>query len=188
MLIELDLDEAKRLKLTINQFLLIKLVLDNVKADSYQNVIHLSSGDIKELIDKNIFTKSSLYDGTFKHIELTEDFKSKFITRDFFDEFYSIYPISVTRTDGSKDYLRADVYRCRKAYNSLVGKSASKHEEIVAALKHELQNRRINGSMQYMKRMYKWLTSEEYQTYSEAQNENSVISSTPITAYGTDVI
>ena len=53
MLIELDLDEAKRLKLTINQFLLIKLVLDNVKADSYQNVIHLSSGDIKELIDKN---------------------------------------------------------------------------------------------------------------------------------------
>ena len=52
MLIELDLDEAKRLKLTINQFLLIKLVLDNVKADSYQNVIHLSSGDIKELIDK----------------------------------------------------------------------------------------------------------------------------------------
>ena len=55
MLIELDLDEAKRLKLTINQFLLIKLVLDNVKADSYQNVIHLSSGDIKELIDKNIF-------------------------------------------------------------------------------------------------------------------------------------
>ena len=40
MLVEIDLLEAKRLKLTINQFLLIKLIIDEVNINTYKNSGH----------------------------------------------------------------------------------------------------------------------------------------------------
>ena len=60
MLIELDLSEAKSLKLTINQFLLIKLLLNKVDIKSYQNVIHLNNADVELLGEKKILTKESI--------------------------------------------------------------------------------------------------------------------------------
>lgn len=44
MLIEIDLDEAKRLKITMNQFVLIKLLIDKIDIKSLINVIRIEIG------------------------------------------------------------------------------------------------------------------------------------------------
>ncbi len=187
MLIELDLDEAKRLELTINQFLIISLILNNINIASYQNVIQIKESDINRLKEMNILSEESELNKKFDRLWIDSEFLANQKKINFFDEFYSIYPISVIRGDGIKDYLRADVNRCRKIYNNLVGKSSSKHEEIMSALKFELSNRRANNSMKYMKRMYKWLTSEEYKTFEEYVKEGN-IKTDKVQVYGTEIV
>ena len=97
-----------------------------------------------------------------------------------------MYPISVTRPDGTKDYLRGDIARCRKIYNSHVGKSRSKHEYIIDALKFEITNRRINNKIGFMKRMSKWLVSQEWTLYDEFLKDKKVQKQVE-EVYGTNV-
>ena len=185
MLIELDLSEAKSLKLTINQFLLIKLLLNKVDIKSYQNVIHLNNADVELLVEKKILTKESLGANSISELKLDEEFSLLNKSKDFFDEFYDLYPVFVVRPDGTKDYLRGDISRCRKNYNSIVGKSKSAHKKMMNALKYDITNRKITNTMMYMKRMAKWLTSEEYLIY-----ENEVLKDVKqekVDTYGTAI-
>ena len=176
MLIEIDLDEAKRLKITMNQFVLIKLLIDKVDIKSLINVIRIDDKDINNLKEQNILTTESTYtDGITKNLHLTENFKMKYKQRDFFDEFYEAYPTSTTRPDGQKDYLRGDISRCRKYYQKIVGKSLSKHESMLECLNFEVKTRKAGNSLQYMKRMSKWLLSEEWLLYADAMNDVSVV-------------
>ena len=94
--------------------------------------------------------------------------------KDFFDELYDIYPTFVVRTDGTRDYLRGAPSNCRKLYAKITGHSRSKHEHIKECLKFELSNRKQTNSMQYMKRMHKWLTSEEWLLYDEFMKDKKV--------------
>jgi hypothetical protein len=175
MLIELDLKEAKTLKITINQFILIKLLIDEVDIKSLLDVIPINETDINNLIEKNILTKESVFDiKDFKKLIVSDEFISLIKKRDPFDEFFELYPSSVTRSDGIKDYLRGAPSNCRKIYEKVVGKSQAKHDHMKECLKFEITNRKQNNSMQYMKRMYKWLTSEEWTLYDEFMNDKSV--------------
>jgi len=119
-------------------------------------------------------------------LELTDEILSFIKKKDFFDEFYELYPTSVIRSDGSKDYLRTDMNRSRVAYNKIIGKSESKHELIMSALKNEISERRAMNKMGYMKRMFKWLTSEEYMTYAEKKSDTQEVKNTA--TYGTEVV
>ena len=186
MLVEIDLLEAKRLKLTINQFLLIKLIIDEVNINTYKNVVNIKDEDINKLIKSKILTPNSKYSDSLDSLELTDEILSFIKKKDFFDEFYELYPTSVIRSDGSKDYLRTDMNRSRVAYNKIIGKSESKHELIMSALKNEISERRAMNKMGYMKRMFKWLTSEEYMTYAEKKSDTQEVKNTA--TYGTEVV
>jgi hypothetical protein len=172
MLIELDLDEAKRLKLTINQFLLIKLLIDKIDIKSLLDVIPISENDVSILIEKDVLTKESLGRDINK-VELSERILGEINQRDYFMEFYNLYPISVTRTDNRKDYLRSDMSRCRRYYEKEIGNSLAKHEHMMNCLRFETELRRRENSMGFMKRMSKWLMSEEWLIYNDAMQENS---------------
>lgn len=168
MLIEIDLDEAKKLHITMNQFCLLRFLVDNVNIKPYQSVIQIDDNDIQNLKLQKIVTSESEFDiNDLSKIKLTEEFNKKLKPLDFFDEFNELFPPSVIRPEGNRDYLKGDINRCRKSYDSKVGKSRSKHESIMEALRFELQNRRLTNTMKYMKRMYKWLTSEEWLLYDE---------------------
>lgn len=175
MLIELDLDEAKRLKITVNQFILITLLMSKHDIKSLLDVIPVGNDDINNLITRDILTKESAYDpNDFTKLIITETFKTKVKVKDFFTEFFDLYPASVTRTDGLKDYLRGDISRCRKYYDKVVSKSKSKHDHIMECLKFEIDNRKRANSLSYMKRMSKWLLSEEWLLYDEFMKDTSV--------------
>jgi hypothetical protein len=187
MLIELDLDEAKRLKITTNQFLLVKFIVDGINFDAYQSTLSITNSDIENLISKNILTIESKYDESdLTSLFVTQEFIDKFKARNFFDEFFDTYPISATRPDGTKDYLRGDISRCRKTYDKIVGKSKSKHEHILECLKFEVSTRRKSGSMSYMKRMSKWLFAEEWLLYDEFLKDKKV-QNTAEKIYGTEI-
>ena len=148
MLIEVDLEEAKKLQITLNQFLLLKFAIDKINIKPYQSVIQINNDDIESLIKLGILEPESKYDiKDLQKIIVTEEFASKLKSRDFFDEFYSMYPVSVTRPDGSKDYLRGNVSRSRKIYESHVGNSKSKHDKMISALNFEITNRTMSGKI-----------------------------------------
>jgi len=187
MLIELDLDEAKRLKITVNQFILIKLIIEKIDIKSLINVVRIDESDIVNLKEQGILTsESSLNLEAESNLVVTEEFIKKFKAKDFFDEFFDIYPTSTIRPDGLKDYLRGDVSRCRKYYSKIVGKSRAKHERMIESLKFELATRKQSNGMQYMKRMPKWLLSEEWLLYEEFIKDKTVIKQAE-EVYGTGI-
>lgn len=187
MLIEVDLKEAKNLKITINQFIFIKLLIEKIDIKSLLDVIPVNESDIDNLIKQNILTKESKYkENVFDELFIEDSFVKKLKNKDFFDEFSELYPISVIRTDGSKDYLKGAPSNCRKLYTKIVGNSRSKHEHIIECLKFELSNKRTTNKMGYMKRMYKWLTSEEWLLYDQFLNDKKAQKAVE-NIYGTEI-
>ena len=177
--------------LSLNQLVFVSLVKNDIKVTN-QNVSSLVSlideTEIQGLIDKNIITRTIV--GKKYKYELTNDFiqkmKASINTTSFFDEFYELYPAYITRNDGSKDYLRANVNKCRQQYNKIVGESKELHDHILSCLKAELSDKHRKGKMGFMKRMWKWLTSNEWEAYEEHLNDDYSTNTTQI--YGTEII
>ena len=131
MILELDtaiLDRIPDIK-SISQLAFITLVL-NENQNNHQDIHKLlslvSEEDIQDLKNKNLI-----------QIELTAEgdrsiSKSELLTnllkedKSMFDQFYEEFPIYVTRPDGTKGFLRANINKCRKEYNRIVGKSKAK--------------------------------------------------------------
>ena len=175
MLIEIDLEEAKKLQITLNQFLLLKFAIDKINIKPYQSVIQINEDDINSLIQQGILEPESKYDSKdLSKLAVTSEFIDRLKSRDYFDEFYSMYPISVTRPDGTKDYLRGNISRSRKLYESHVGNSKAKHSGMLSALNFEVTNRTMSNKMGYMKRLYSWLLSEEWVLYEEFLKDKKV--------------
>ena len=177
--------------LSLNQLVFVSLVKNDIKVTN-QNVSSLVSlideTEIQDLIDKNIIARTIV--GKKYKYELTDDFiqrmKASINTTSFFDEFYELYPAYITRNDGSKDYLRANVNKCRQQYNKIVGESKELHDHILNCLKAELSDKHRKGKMGFMKRMWKWLTSNEWEAYEEHLNDDYSTNTTPV--YGTEII
>ena len=186
MLIEIDLEEAKRLKMTVSQFILISLLAGNQNVKQFLNVISITEKDIEHLIKLNILTSESSYTKDLTQLKITDDFLLSFKTKDFFLEFFDIYPASITRPDGTRDYLRGDVSRCRKYYEKIVGQSMTKHIHIMECLKFEIDTRKRGNKLGYMKRMAKWLLSEEWLLYDEFMKDKKIQKQADV-IYGTEL-
>ena len=183
MLIEIDTQQLKQLSLSPNQLVYIKVLMDK---DSKRQLRELNStyqltdAEFDELIAKDFieYTKDK------RSIQVTEHLLKVF-KQDYFDEFYELFPVYITRSDGRKDYLRTNMNRCRVAYNKTVNGSYEKHKKIIDYLKYEIQEKRKTNSMGYFKRMPNWLASEEYLIYDEILNTETT--EKPQQIYGTDI-
>jgi len=93
-----------------------------------------------------------------------------------------IYPKSVVRTDGVIDYLRTDQKHCKQMYLLLTKNERARHDHILKCLKFEVNKRIKDGSIKFMVRMSKWLSTESWKAYEDE------INNTPKTeAYGTNI-
>ena len=104
-----------------------------------------------------------------KGIELVDKLTPKDI---LFEQFYTLYPIMVSRPDGTKGFLRSNVKKCRDYYNKLVKGNPDLHNRIITALNFELSDKAMTGKLGYMKTMWKWLTSHEWELIEEQMNIN----------------
>ena len=174
MILELDTSLLKTLNISINQLLFISLVLNENQKD-HQDIQELLSRvneeEIQDLINRNLVKIEYLNNGI--KYQITDTTISSIKKPDtMFDEFYETFPVYVIRPDGTKGFLRANINKCRKEYNRIIGKSRAMHEHIMKCLRYELDDKMRTGKLGYMKTMWKWLTQHEWECYEEQLNIN----------------
>ena len=188
MILEIDTSILDRIPtLSINQLVFLTLVLNDIKTinQDIQRLLSLvNEEEIQELETQGLI--SIQYDRDTQVISKTEKLE-ELLKEDkaMFDMFYDQFPVYVMRPDGTKGFLRANVNKCRKEYNRIIGKSKAMHEHIMDCLKYEIDERMRTGKIGYMKTMWKWLTQHEWETIEEQMkvetpNQNYYI-------YGTDI-
>lgn len=180
MLLQVDVDSLIKNHLTIDQFLVASMIYEKnyVLLEHYLDLY--SSNELKVLFIGLI--KAGLIDNIGDIVEPPYDFQ-KFTVRssfikilaqgDFFDELVQVYPASITRPDGTKDYLRTDLNRCRKLYSKITGDKYIIHLNILDCLKYEVSLRRKESNLSYMKRLPNWLRSEEWKSYEQRMKDEA---------------
>lgn len=186
MIIEVDLNKIKELNITPNQFIFIKSIQNpsNGKIKSFTTSF-IKENEVIDLINKGFLTENS----NITKAELTDYFIDVYtgeFKEDFFQVFYELYPVSVVRPDGLKDYLRTDINRCKKLYKQIVGSSRDKHDNLIKCLLYEIQQKQRNNKMSYFKKMRTWLVSEQWLEAEEAMKD--VKTTLKVTLYGTDIV
>lgn len=185
MILELDTSLLKTLNISLNQLVFLSLVMNENQKDN-QDIRELLSRvneeEIQDLITRNIVVIEPLNNGVKYSLsdKLTQMLQNS--KDSMFDEFYETFPVYVIRPDGTKGFLRANVNKCRKEYNRIIGKSRAMHEHIMQCLRYELDDKTRTGKLGYMKTMWKWLTQHEWECYEDQLNIQEDYS------YGTDCL
>ena len=170
MILEIDTSILERIEnLSIKQLVFLTLVLNDnqtINQDIQRLLSLVNEEEIQELETQGLI--SIQYDRDTQVISKTEKLE-ELLKEDkaMFDMFYDQFPVYVMRPDGTKGFLRANVNKCRKEYNRIVGKSKAMHEHIMDCLKYEIDERMRTGKIGYMKTMWKWLTQHEWETIEE---------------------
>lgn len=177
-------------KMSINQLVFLTLALNENQSnnqDIHQFLSRISENEIQELVNSNIITV--ITSGDSKIYSISEDTR-KHLKQDksWFDEFYEVFPVYVTRPDGTKGFLRSNINKCRKEYNRIVGKSRAMHEHLIKCLQFEIDNKMITGKIGYMKTMWKWLTQREWEVTEEEMQFSMEQDINNETAYGANII
>ena len=178
MILEIDTSLLDRIpiKLTINQLVLLTLVLSDIKYN-YQDIHRLLSlvneEEILELVQDGLILDTKDNQGN-RFLNATDKLKNYIkVDKDLFDTFYEQFPVYVIRPDGTKGFLRANVNKCRKEYNRIVGKSKAMHELLIRCLQYEIDNKMSTGKLGYMKTMWKWLTQREWEAIEDQMNDET---------------
>lgn len=190
MILELDISMLERLEqLSLGQLVFLSLVLsDNqIKHQAASQILSLIKEDeIQELIDNDfisidVSTANTTYNPTDSLLDLLKE------ERSMFDEFYEEFPTMVFRPDGTKGYLRANINKCRRRYNQIVGKSKAMHQHLMDCLRFETKEKTFTGKLGYMKTMWKWLVNNEWEAIEE-QMMNESQSKDNYESYGTKIL
>lgn len=190
MILELDTSLFNIGEISINQLVFLTLCKNDIKInnqDVHQFLSRISETEIQSLIDQDLIVCTT--QGDNKVYELSEKLLN-FLKEDktWFDQFYELFPVYVTRPDGTKGFLRANINKCRKEYNRIVGKSKAMHEHLMKCLQFEIDNKMLTGKLGYMKTMWKWLTQREWEVMEEMMQDNDNVSQQNTYGYGTRII
>lgn len=190
MILELDTALFDIGNISINQLVFLTLCLNEnqiINQDVHEFLSRISEAEIQSLIDQGLIT--SITDDNNKTYCPTQKLLDSLKTdKTMFDEFYEAYPIYVTRPDGTKGFLRANIAKCRKEYNRAIGKSSAMHHHLLDCLKFELDNKTMSGKIGYMKTMWKWITQREWETVEEELKVEGPVINNQNYGYGTAVI
>lgn len=193
MIIEIDTMVLMEEKLTPTQLFILQLLAETQTTPLQQWYDARADNatvnqEIKQLIELEFL--ASLNDGESfdfsKLVALPKAITLSGMDRDWFQELVDKYPVKANRSDGTKDYLRTDLTRCRRIYLKMTNGNLSKHEKIMKCLEYELHVRSKEGNMAYMKRLPKWLASEEWKSFEERMADNEFQSEE--TNYGTELV
>ena len=187
MIIEVDtklMDLPEQINL--NQLLFLSMVLDkNQKSNQnvHKIVSLISDDEISYLVSQGLITSKETGNSI---TYLPTDKLTKFVEpeQNYFDLFYNMYPVYVLRPDGSKNYLRANVHKCRHLYNTYVGRSSAMAEHINKCLEYEIDKKMRIGKIGYMKTMWRWLVDHQWEETEEEMND----ANKQINNYGTELI
>ena len=174
-------------ELNSNQLLFLSIVLDKnqPKYQDIQKVIELISDDeIQYLVNQGLI--SSIERGNSITYVATDSLKDMLsVEKSYFDLFYDMYPVYVTRPDGSKSYLRSNINKCRHLFNTKVGRSSAMAEHIIKCLEFEIDKKMKEGKLSYMMTMWNWLSRNQWEVSEEEMRD---VDTKSTNSYGTDII
>ena len=188
MIIELNTKLLDITGLNSNQLIFLSLVLDKNQKTYNQDVRKIvslvSDEEISNLISQGLITsiergKSITYHAT----DMLKDVVRP--KQDYFDLFYEMYPIYVLRQKKTKNYLRANVNKCRHLFNVYVGQSEAMAQHLIQCLDFEMKKKTNEGKLSYMKTMWRWLVDHQWEESEEEMQYNSKIEES---TYGTELI
>ena len=193
MMLEVSLDTLTRSKITAHQFLIGKL-LHTKKLKELEEYLKLTNSvqnlsiDLKNLALAGFITYyEENVQKDLTNIKVSSHFTKLMSTGSAFEELYEAYPTKVIRDGGIPDYLRTERFNSKKLYEFIVANNRSKHEHILKCLQYEVNHREAEGSMRYMKRMYKWLLSQEWKSFEERIEDTDNVQTGKGVKYGTEL-
>lgn len=177
MLIEIDTETLVENNLTASQYLLIYLVYKKQLGTltEYIEANGITDDELTDLVDKQIIHNANSegeYD--WSKIVVRERFAEQ-IFGDFsvmWDEFWDTYPSNVIRVEGNKSALKGSNKKMKEKYRKIVGNDIKKHQHVLRLLKFELNYRKLEDSMKWMKTLSRWLNDESWLEYEEIYNES----------------
>lgn len=173
MNIELNTNTLIKKNITADEWLWLYLL--NKRAYDvllkYQSISPLEN-HIDNLVSKRlVHNENEQQKLEFDKIIIRSTFTDLIDSKDYFDDILLHYPIKVIRPDGSTDYLRVDLTRCRKTYAKITKNNLELHTRIVDLLIFEVAQRTRDGKLSYMPRLPKWLDSEGWTAYEQYRND-----------------
>jgi hypothetical protein len=179
MIVTIDTDKIFKLGLTPDEYTLLQLIHNKGYLSAkklVQKTPTLTSSTLDKLVAKKLIHYTGVLPGVIDpdHIILRNSFIGETTKDDQFDELLRVYPSTVLRPDGQQDYLKTNLINCRKLYNQLIKKDEVLHKQIMECLKFEVRDRINTNKMGYMKRLYKWLSTEEWRAYLDRLTESTV--------------
>ena len=187
MIIEINTKILDIPDININQLVFLSVVLNKNQKNNQdvRKIVSLISDDeIQQLIDKDLIT-SIERGNSITYTETEKLTKVIALEKDYFDLFYDMYPIYVLRPDGTKNYLRANVNKCRHLFKVLSGNSEAMSEHLIECLKFELDKKTREGKLSYMKTMWRWLVDHQWEATEEEMHDTAI---NKVDSYGTDIV
>jgi len=156
-----------------NQMLVLTYIKDNKRKELRQLSKKLMEDPF--IYDFGRLTTRKLVEGElYTTSVLTEEGKALIEGKNQFAELLEMFPVSVIRKDGTKDYLRTDKTRAEKVYKRITRGRKDIHEHILTCLSFELKERRNNNNMMWMKKIPNWLSSNEWENWNQRMKDEEI--------------
>lgn len=171
MIVTIDIDKMFKFGITPDEYTLLQLIQNHALVSArklIQKTPTLTSSTLDKLVEKRLIHNSNQNgEMDVNHIMLRNTFIGEVKQDDLFEELLLEFPGKITRPDGTTDWLKTDLNKCRKLYSQLVKKDTVVHKNIMECLKFEVRERNRTGKMSYMKRLPKWLATEEWKVWQQ---------------------
>ena len=172
MLRDVNTEVLINLNINAHQFIIAILLMNKYYDHLDKYLIESNSrdtfpNDLRRLTKKSLvaYNKEKPYD--YKSIVVQPEFLRTLHKDDIFEELHDAFPIKVQRPDGITAFLRRDKRLCKDLYYIITKDDRVKHEHIMTCLNTELEYRKNNGSMQWMKTLSKWLSGKEWENFED---------------------
>jgi len=169
MIVTIDMDKMYKLGLTPDEYTLLQLIQNKALVSAKKlvgKIPTLTYSTLEKLVKKRLIHNSNQFgEIDVSLILLRNKFIGEMKKDTFFDDLLYIFPGTVIRPDGIKDYLKINLNKCRRLYVLAVKQDRVLHKEIMECLKYEIREREKTGKMSYMKRLPNWISSQEWATW-----------------------
>jgi hypothetical protein len=82
-----------------------------------------------------------------------------------FNELLNLYPSRGTRVDGTNYNLKSRIKECKRFYLEYLRSNIMTHEEIMTALRVELNDKEISGKMHFQPGLLRWIEDKVFEQY-----------------------
>ena len=190
MLRDVNTEVLINLNINAHQFIIMILLVDKQydHLDKYlvaSNSYDTFPDDLRRLSKKSLVAYHNDKPYNYKSIVVQPEFLCTLYKDDIFEELYNQFPKKATRPDGMVAYLRRDRRLCKDLYYIITKDDRIKHDHILTCLEYELEYRKRNNGMQWMKTLQKWLSGREWENFEDLVADGSLTKQTD--SYGTQL-